>query len=358
MNKTILILTLLISLSVNTFSSSYSPKIEVVARGQGVIWAFDFLPGGNILFTEREGRLKHLDLKTKKITEIAGIPEVEAVGQGGLLDIHIDKQLQVFLTYSTKGKEVGLTTAVYSARWEDMKLVEGKTIFIATTERNNEGRHFGSRIEESSRGNLFITVGDRGEREYAQELDTHQGKVLRITKEGEAVKDNPFVGRKDALPEIYSYGHRNSQGIFYDRSKDELWINEHGPRGGDEINLVEPGKNYGWPVITYGREYHGPSIGEGTEKEGMEQPLYHFTPSIAPSDLFIYSGKMFKDWKGSFFSGALKLTHLNRLYEEAGSWKDERIDTFGRERVRAIKEAPDGSIFVGTDSGKIIRLYL
>lgn len=356
--KIILILTLLISLSLNTFSSSYSPKFEVVARGEGIIWAFDFLPDGNMLFTEREGKLKHLNLETKNITEISGIPDIAAVGQGGLLDIYIDKNLQVFLTYSTRNNKSGLTTAVYAAQWKDMKLIDGRTIFTATTKKNNEGRHFGSRIEESSRGNLFITVGDRGERKYAQKLNTHQGKVLRITKKGEAVEDNPFIGREDALPEIYSYGHRNSQGIFYDASSDELWINEHGPRGGDEINLIESSKNYGWPVITYGREYSGPSIGEGTEKEGMEQPLYYFTPSIAPSGLFIYSGKMFKDWKGSFFSGALKLKHLNRLYEKDGRWKEERIDPFGRERVRSIKEAPDGSIFVGTDSGKIIRLFL
>ena len=358
MNKTILILTFLISLSLNTFSYLYSPKSEIIIEEQGIIWAFVFLPDGNILFTEREGRLKHLDMETKKVREISEIPKVVATGQGGLLDIHIDKNLQVFLTYSTRDKEAGLTTAVYSAQWKDMKLVDGKTIFIATTKRNNEGRHFGSRIEESSNGNLFITIGDRGERKYAQDLNTHQGKVLRITKEGEAVEDNPFIKRKNVLPEIYSYGHRNSQGIFYDSSSNELWINEHGPRGGDEINLIEPGKNYGWPVITYGREYSGPSIGEGTEKEGMEQPLYHFTPSIAPSGLFIYSGKMFKDWKESFFSGALKLTHLNRLYKKDGRWKEERIDIFGNERIRSIKEGSDGSIFVGTDSGKIIRIFL
>lgn len=357
MNKTILILTLLISLSIDALSS-YTPKIQVIAEDQGIIWAFDFLPGGNILFTEREGTLKHLDMKTKKIREVPGTPKVEAVGQGGLLDIHIDEDLQVFLTYSRKDPKAGITTAVYSARWEDMRLVEGRTIFIADTYRNNEGRHFGSRIEEDNRGDLFITIGDRGERDYAQKLTTHQGKVLRISKEGKALEDNPFVGRKDVLPEIYSYGHRNAQGSFYDRGRNELWINEHGPRGGDEINLVEAGRNYGWPVITYGREYHGPRIGEGTEKEGMEQPFYHYTPSIAPSGLFIYSGKMFKDWKGSFFSGALKLKHLNRLYEEDGRWIEERIDTFGRERVRSIGEAPDGSIFIGTDSGRIIRLYI
>lgn len=345
--------------SLNSFSAE-SFKLQKIVDDQNIIWGFDFLKSGDILFTERSGKLKLFKSDTSKIIEIKGLPKIHFSGQGGLLDVILDSSFEtnsiIFLTYSYKQKS-GSTTAVYRASLSGNKLINGKTIFTATT-NSTKSIHYGSRIRESKNGFLFVSIGDRGKRHEAQKLDNHHGKILRITKEGKPAPGNPFIDKKEALPEIWTYGHRNPQGMHYDSITDNLWVNEHGPRGGDEINLVTRAKNYGWPVITYGKEYWGPSIGEGFTKEGMEQPLYYFVPSIAPSGLIRYSGKMFSSWKQNFFSGALKLTHLNRVFNEKGKYKEERNEKISQlgERIRSVKEHTDGSIFFSTDSGKILRL--
>ncbi|MEC9282929.1 MAG: PQQ-dependent sugar dehydrogenase [Bdellovibrionota bacterium] len=337
-------------------------KLEKIKLSDGIIWAAAFLPDGKILFTERGAKLKVYDPTNKSTKEILGLPKVYVSGQGGLLDLIIDSNFKnnnkIYFTYSKETAEDLYTTAVYSAKFDGSKLIEGKDILIAKTD-SGKSHHFGSRIRETKEGLLFVSVGDRGKRDEAQSLKNHHGKILRITKKGKPAPFNPFQKTKGALPEIYSYGHRNPQGMDYDASTNELWINEHGPRGGDEINKVEAGKNYGWPVITYGKEYWGPSIGD-THKKGMEQPIYYYVPSIATSGLVKYRGSKFKSWKGNFFSGALKAQHLNRVYfdQRQKKYKDEKIKiTLDLEqRVRSVIHSPEKEIAFTTDEGNLYYL--
>lgn len=232
----------------------------------------------------------------------------------------------------------------------------GHIKLLETQSATGTGYHFGSRIAFDEKGHVYFGVGDRGERPTAQDLDNHAGSVMRLHRDGRIPEDNPFSNRDDVLSEIWSYGHRNPQGMAYDSVHNRLWLIEHGPRGGDEINLVLPGRNYGWPVISYGKEYWGPiAVGEGTHREGMEQPVKQYTPSIAPSSLLLYSGKAFPAWRGNLFAGALKLRHINRvtLSKEGNAIAEERLLTNLDERVRALAESPQGWIFFSTDSGKI-----
>ena len=332
-------------------------KVEEMAQGLGVVWGMVFLNDREILFTEREGQFKKLNLKTKRIQSLSGAPEVYARGQGGLMDValhpHFQKNKKVYFSYS-KRKKRKQTMAVAVGILKRKQLIQVKDIFEAQPIVSSS-IHFGSRLVFDKQGFLFVTVGDRGKRHSAQNLKTHLGKILRLTDRGAPPPDNPFVSVKEAQPEIWSLGHRNPQGIFIHPETGELWEQEHGPRGGDEINQIQKGQNYGWPVITFGREYWGPSIGEGRVKKGMKQPVKHFTPSIAPSSLLIYSGKVFKKWKGDFFSGALVLTHLNRLKIIKGK-VEERLLSQLKLRVREVIEGPDGLIYLSTDEGKILRL--
>ena len=320
-------------------------KTETVVKTDAIIWGFDFMPDGKILFTEREGNLKLFNPSTKKITTIQNTPQVVEQGQGGLLDVLLDrnfkKNSKIYLTYSAK-VEGGQTTRLTSATLKDNKLTDIKELFTALP-GTGAGQHFGSRVVQTADGMLYVTVGDRGERKSAQKKNIYHGKIFQV---------NPKGGYK-----LYTYGHRNPQGLALHPETKALWSVEHGPRGGDELNLIEKGKNYGWPVITYGKEYWGPSIG-GTKKEGMEQPKYYYTPSIATSGLMIYSGKKFKDWKGQFFIGALKAEHISRV-ANTGSKFEEKQKLFkdNDERIRQIKESADGSIYYSTDNGKIIRVY-
>ena len=338
---------------------SESFKVEVVARGLGLVWGMAFLNEREILLTERAGKFKKWNLKTKQAREVVGAPEVYAKGQGGLLDVtlHPDfsKNKKVYFCYS-KSKGRKQTTVLAYGVLKGNRLLEVKDLFSAKPAIAST-YHFGCRLVFDRSGFLFMTMGDRGKRHSAQSLKSHLGKILRLTSEGAPAKDNPFAGAPEALPEIWSFGHRNPQGLFIHPETGRLWAQEHGPRGGDEINLIEKGKNYGWPVITFGREYWGPSIGEGSAKKGMEQPVKHWTPSIAPSGLLIYSGKRFKKWKGDFFSGALALTHLNRLKITNGKVKEEeRLLSHKGFRVRNVVEGPDGLIYLSVDKGQILRL--
>lgn len=341
----------------NISSHAQDFKLETLTSKQGVIWGFDFLSDTEIIFTEREGHLKILNIETKKITPITGLPKISQRGQGGLLDILLDPDFKtnqkIYLSYAVEAGD-GHTTRVSSFELKNNKLVNPKELFQAMPPTTN-GEHFGSRLQIDENGFLFISIGDRGERKLAQDLNTHMGKIIRIKTDGSIPKDNPFFGKKNSKPEIWSYGHRNPQGLFYDRETKKLWNNEHGPRGGDEINLVEKGKNYGWPVITYGKEYWGPSIGE-KQKSGMEQPIYQYTPSIAPSALILYKGKHFPKWKDSFLSSALAITQVNRLYKDGNTYKEESLLKDLGKRIRNIKEDKNGYLYISTDSGEIYRL--
>ncbi len=312
--------------SLSTMACSARPTfvVEELAQNLGIVWGMVFINKEELLFTEREGKIKILHIPTGKVCTVPGAPAVYAKGQGGLLDVTLHPRFSqnktIYLSYS-KVKGQKQSTAVVRAVLKSSasgagsacpKIVRMRDIFTAQPFVDSS-RHFGSRLLFDKKGFLYVTVGDRANRHMAQKLDNHTGKILRLTDKGKAPKDNPFVSHSGALPETWSYGHRNPQGLFIHRETGQLYAQEHGPRGGDEINLIKKGKNYGWPVITYGKEYWGPKIGEGKVKKGMEQPVYHYTPSIAPSGLLIYSGKKFPHWKNSFFSGALVLRHLNRL---------------------------------------------
>jgi len=345
-----------------TFSSSAqipTYQLKQVTADLEIPWGFDFLPSGDLIITERQGTMKHLDLSTKKLTPIKGVPQVKQEGQGGLLDValHPTKfktNQKIFLTY-TDSYSGGVGTVLASATLKGNTLKEIKTLFKSQPPERG-GRHFGSRIAFGSGGTLFFGVGDRGDRDNPQDLSKPQGKIFRIFEDGQIPKDNPFIHKKNSVSAIWSYGHRNPQGLARHPLTGELWEQEHGPRGGDEINLIQKGKNYGWPVITYGKEYYGPSIGP-SHKEGMEQPVKQFTPSIAPSSLMIYSGKLFGEWKGHFFSAALKLRHLNRLeFKNGKPVREHRMFEGMRRRVRHVREAPNGEIFFSTDRGEIYRI--
>jgi len=336
-------------------------QIKTIAKGLGVPWGMVFISPDQILFTERNGKIGILAPASGKIIRISGGPKVIRTGQGGLLDVAVPPDYTsgdwIYFTYSKEQKGKGVT-ALARARRKGNRLVALEDLLV-TRSASSTGRHFGSRIAFDGAGHLFFSVGDRGVRPNAQNLSTHAGSILRLDLNGNVPEDNPFVHQTGALPEIWSYGHRNPQGMFYDRNQQRLWSIEHGPRGGDEINLILPGLNYGWPIISYGKEYWNPlPVGEGTEKEGMEQPVKFYVPSIAPGSLIAYSGKAFPDWKGNLFAGALKLTHLNRVeIDNTGSAiTEERLLVGLRERIRALTESPEGWLYLSTDSGKILRI--
>ena len=340
-------------------SEGMTVKVERVLKGRGVIWGFVFLDAQRILFTEREGRLNLLDLSSGMISPIRGVPKVLSSGQGGLLDIALHPKFedngQVYLSYSIAvGRKNATRVSLFQLKANTLGLIK----HIVTSEPASDRTiHFGSRLAIDQKGHLFISIGDRGYRDQAQQLNSHGGKILRFRLDGSIPKDNPFTHQKGALPEIWSYGHRNPQGLTLHPMTDQLWAQEHGPRGGDELNLIGKGLNYGWPIITYGKEYWGPSIGEGTAKKGMQQPIHYYVPSIAPSGLTFYSGKKLKAWQGDLFLGALKLTHINRLkLKERKVVREERLIDDWEHRIRAVRESPDELLYASTDDGQIIRL--
>lgn len=336
-------------------------RVEKVVSGLGIPWGMTFLSPSEILFTEKNGKIGILNPKNGKMTRISGGPPVRDAGQGGLLDVAVPPNYApggwIYFTYS-KNHQGQSVTALARARRKGNRLTDWKDLLV-TRSQGEGGRHFGSRIAFDGAGYLFFTVGDRGFRPNGQDLSTHAGSVLRLHLDGRVPQDNPFVNRLNALPEIWSYGHRNPQGIAYDFVRKRLWIIEHGPRGGDEINWVLQGRNYGWPVISYGKEYWGPDqVGEGTHKEGMEQPTKYYVPSIAPGSLLLYSGKAFPRWQGNLLAGALKLTHLNRVTLNASGKAvgEERLLGALRERIRALIESPEGWLYFSTDRGRILRV--
>ncbi len=338
-------------------SQEHKFKYEVLTQQDDVIWGFDFLDGSRILFTERGGRMAILDLRRKGVTPIKGVPPVWAKGQGGLLDVrvHPQKKNEVYFTYSLPAGK-GATTALGKALLEDTELKNVQTIFKAH-EANSNNIHFGSRIEFGKDGKIYFAVGDRNERDQVQSLAYHIGKVLRINEDGSAPTDNPFVGTKGAKSEIWALGVRSPQGLNFHPETGELWEAEMGPRGGDELNIIKKGGNYGWPVITYGREYWGPKIGEGTSKAGMEQPIAHWVPSISPSAMTFYTGNSFPKWKNNIFLANLSGQHVRRLVLEKNKvvHQEELLKDEGT-RFRNIRTGPEGFLYVSSDDGKIARL--
>ncbi|MFS4583376.1 PQQ-dependent sugar dehydrogenase [Phaeobacter sp. C3_T13_0] len=338
-------------------SSQGSLRIERIADGLDIPWGFDFLPDGSVVVTERGGRL--LLLKNGRIEQIKGSPKVMDQGQGGLLDVLVPRDFlhtrRIYLSYS-KRVDRGSATAVATAKLsEQNNILKGlRDIFIAAPAAES-GRHFGSRLVEGQDASIFVSLGDRGDRQSAQSLASHQGSILRLNPDGSSPSSNPFAKQTGVQPEIWSYGHRNPQGLTFD-ADGELWSVEHGARGGDEVNLIKKGANYGWPIISYGRHYSGLKIGEGTEKPGLKQPEHYWDPSIAPSNLMVYSGKMWPEWRGDIFVGSLKFGYIARL---SGRPLREVEQIAGEQtgRIRDLREAPDGSIWFASETdGAIYRL--
>ena len=342
-------------------TSATPGKVTTVATGLEHPWAIEFLPDGRMLVTERPGRLRFVSRDGKLSAPLGGVPAVYARGQGGLLDVALDpafaKNQTIYLSYA---EEVdGLAgTAVARARLGNTGLSDVRVIYRQEPKVRGGG-HYGSRIVFRRDGTMFVTQGDRmNYREHAQDLSSLLGKVVRINSDGSIPRDNPFVGRKDARPEIWSYGHRNVQSAALHPDTGELWTVEHGARGGDELNQPQAGKNYGWPVITYGIDYSGAKIGEGTAKAGMEQPVYYWDPVIAPSGMLFYTGSAYPGWKGSVFIGSLQPGCLVRLQLQNGRVAKEERYLDGGDRIRDVAQGPDGLIYVITDEddGRILRL--
>lgn len=352
-------------------SSAGILAVETVAGGLVHPWSLAFMPDGRMLVTERPGRMRIVTRGGHLSRPISGLPQVFDSGQAGLMDVILDRDYKsnrrVYFCYAEPSGG-GARIAVARGR-----LVEGDRLVDRTNPRLvavnvifrqmgpvSHGLNIGCRIVQAKDGNLFITLGDHFTAKFAQQLDNHIGKIVRITPEGKAPPDNPFVGREDALPEIWAYGLRNAEGLAFNPADGKLWEQEHGPKGGDEINIIEKGGNYGWPVVSFGVNYDGTPVGTGKQhQKGMIDPLWHWTPSIAPSGMTFYTGDMFPGWKGSLINGALKFALVSRLmFNGNNEIKEERILQGLHERIRDVRQGPDGAIYLLTDNGagRILRV--
>ncbi|MEM8881816.1 MAG: PQQ-dependent sugar dehydrogenase [Pseudomonadota bacterium] len=336
-------------------------EIEPQIEGLDAPWALGFLPGGDILITLRDGEMRRYDGTGQgygAYQVVTGLPPVRARGQGGLLDVMVPRDFaetgEIFWTFA-RPQRGGAGTALARGILEGGALRDVAVIWELTP-GSSGGAHFGSRVVEGPDGYLYVTIGDRGERPSAQDLRNENGSVVRLNRDGTVPAGNPFIDTPDARPGIWSYGHRNPQGMAV-APDGTLYVVEHGARGGDEVNRVAPGRNFGWPVIAYGRHYSGASIGIGTEAEGMEQPLHYWDPSIAPSGLAVYDGAMFPEWQGDLLVGALSFDLISRVDPDAGYAEVERIETPETARVRDVRVAPDGSIwFLSVGNGTAYRI--
>lgn len=337
--------------------------IETVVTGLNVPWGLVFLPDGDLLISERSGKL-HRFSKGKLSPPIEGLPPIKAKGQGGLLDLCLHPDYAengwIYFAYSALNPEMGKSmsnTAIMRAKLDGNKLVDQQVIFTGDpfTDRSH---HYGCKLAFDDKGHLFFGIGDRGQHfDFPQKLDNSNGKMHRINDDGTIPNDNPFVNTKGAIASIYSYGHRNPQGTSIHPQTGELWVSEHGPRGGDELNLVEPAKNYGWPVISYGINYDGSILTKLTEKEGMEQPVHYWTPSIAPCGMTFLTGDKYKNWQNNIFIGSLRFEYLERVVLEGNKVTHTEKLLEGIGRVRNVVVGPDGLIYVATENpGKIVRL--
>lgn len=330
--------------------------VSTLAQGLERGWGLALLPDGRMLVTERPGRMRIIAADGKLSEPLRGLPKTAVIGQGGLLDVTLspdfDKDQLVYFSFCEPG-DGGVGTAVARGRLAQGAL-ENVQVIWRQKPKVDGPNHFGSRIVFRADGTLFITLGDRfTHREKVQDLSTTVGKIVRVNADGTVPRDNPFVNRTGALPEIWSYGHRNVQAATLHPQTHELWTVEHGARGGDELNNPQPGRNYGWPVITYGIDYSGAKIGEGTAKEGMEQPVYYWDPVIAPSGAVFYTGKVFADWQGDLFVGSMNPGGLVRLDLEDGRVRSEtRYLGELNERIRDVQQGPDGLLYLLTESAR------
>lgn len=345
------------------FSSLAKETLQVneLASGLDHPWGMVFLPSGEILITERSGQIRRFNFATGLSKPLSGVPEVAADNQGGLLDITVDPDFEnnqtIYFCYS-RPTDGGSSSSVASATLSGSSLSNVKDIFVADSVVDN-GFHFGCRVAFDNNQHLFVTLGDRySYMDEAQNLDNHFGKIVRIMGTGDVPADNPFTDGE--APEVFSYGHRNVQGLTIHPETGEVWAMEHGPKGGDEVNIIKAGNNYGWPVITYGIDYNGSIISDKTEQEGMEQPVLYWDPSIAPSGMTFYDGAVFNDWQGDLLVGALKFRHLRRItFNEAGEVTSQVEYLRDRnERIRHVEVGPKGLIYVLTDAsnGKLLQL--
>jgi aldose sugar dehydrogenase len=346
-------------------SSAGDIGVETIARGLEHPWALAFLPDGRVLVTERPGRMRIVEKDGRLSTPLAGVPKVFASGQGGLHDVVLDRGYAenhtIYFCYA-EPVDGGARTALARARLVDdatPRLDDVKVIFHQEGPLSS-GNHFGCRIAQTPDDNLFMSAGEHfTTRDQAQNLGNHLGKIIRIRPDGSVPPDNPFAGRVGARSEIWSYGHRNPQGLVLHPATGKLWEHEHGPRGGDEINIIENGRNYGWPVIGYGIDYNGARIHQSTQKAGMEQPIWYWVPSIAPSGMAFMTGSLFPAWRGNLLVGALAGEILVRLELDGEKVvKEERLLQQLRERIRDVRQGPDGALWLVTDNsaGRLLRV--
>jgi len=349
---------------VNTYKSQdYQLRVVTVASGLEYPWALAFLPSGAMIVSELGGTLRLVSPKGVVSRPLKGVPDVYAEGQGGMLDVLPDRDFKsnstIYFSFAEPGNGGG-ATSVARARLDikNLQLTDVKVIFSAVP-KSEGGRHFGSRLVLSRDNTLFITIGDRAQRERVQDFSINRGQVIRINLDGSIPQDNPYVGRAGYRAEVWSLGHRNPQGAALHPQTGKLWIHEHGAQGGDEINVPEAGKNYGWPVISYGKYYSGKKIGVGTARSGLEQPIYYWDPSIAPSGMAFYTGDRFAKWRGNLFIGALKSRLVVRLVLKGETVvAEERILAELEERIRDVRQGPDGFLYLLTDSdnGRMLRI--
>ncbi|GGA86553.1 dehydrogenase [Neiella marina] len=338
--------------------AAQSWQAEIIAEGLGIPWGLEQVDANTVMVSERQGQIGLLDLSSGKYQPIFQVPDVEQVRQGGSLDIAKSpfKADEYYFTYS-KDVGTGIETVLAVATLQQQKLTGWRDIMV-TKSGSEKGVHFGSRITFDDK-HLYFSIGDRGHKDNGQNTQTHAGTILRLNPDGSVPKDNPFVADDDVLDEIWSYGHRNPQGMFFDEPSQVLWSIEHGPRGGDEINLIKAGHNYGWPKTSHGKEYWGPvDAGEAQELPGIESPRYVYTPSIAPSSLVLYRHSRYPELTGKLLAGALKLAHINVLTLDENNQivNEERIVEDLMERVRDIEVLSDGTIVFSADTGRIYRL--
>ncbi|RNC85149.1 MAG: PQQ-dependent sugar dehydrogenase [Winogradskyella sp.] len=347
--------------------SSVKPKaavnidysVETVVSGLRNPWGFTFLPDGSMLINEKSGELIHF--KNGEKTEISGLPEIYVRGQGGLMDIELHPDYAtngwIYITHATRdGDGDGGNTALIRAKLNGNKLTNVERLYKAEP-NSRRGQHFGSRIEFDNDGYLYFSVGDRGNRDVnPQDITRDCGKIYRLNADGSIPNDNPFVNNANAKKAIYSYGHRNPQGMTKHPETGKIWVHEHGPKGGDEVNIIEKGKNYGWPVISYGVNYSGTKFTDITAKEGMEQPFFYWVPSIAPSGMAFVSSDKYPNWKGNLLVGSLKFEYLERLVIKNNKVTKREKLLEGMGRVRSARQGDDGYIYVGIENLGIVKI--
>lgn len=347
----------------DTLNTAAGPvRVEALNSGLQSPWGLAFLPDGRMLVTEHGGRLLRLHADGSTDTAIAGLPRMRTQGQGGLMGIALHPSFAqnqlIYLSHAARG-EGGWGTEVIRARLDGDRVEDVETIFRALPKASG-GRHFGGRVLFDNQGYLYISLGDRGERPSAQDKGDHRGSLIRLNADGSVPADNPFVDTPGARPEIFTIGNRNMQGMALNPDSGEVWTHEHGPQGGDEVNIMRAGVNYGWPVITYGRNYGvGTKIGEGTSKAGMAQPLHKWVPSIAPSGMSFYTGDAFPQWQGDLFVGSLKFGQLVRLVLEGDRVVEEqRLFDGEYGRIRAVVTGPDGYLYLLAENAgaQLLRL--